>query len=75
MQTIQRISRPPLVPVSMTPSVRRRIVGIYEEEVTKEIAGRPVTRRGSEIDPVVLVETGDGQHALRFASELHGNAA
>lgn len=47
-----------------------RIVGIYEEEVTKEVGGRPITCRGSEENPVVLVEGEDGARALKLASEL-----
>jgi hypothetical protein len=47
-----------------------RIVGIYEEEITKEISGRSLTCRGSEENPVVLVEGEDGLLALKLASEL-----
>lgn len=47
-----------------------RIVGIYEEEVTKEISGRPMTCRGTAQNPVVLVEGEDGVRALKLASEL-----
>lgn len=47
-----------------------RIVGIYEEEVTKEIHGESITRCGSEDDPVVLVEGKDGLLTLKRASEL-----
>ena len=47
-----------------------RIVGIYEEEVTKEISGRPITCRGTTQNPVVLVEGEDGVRALKLASEL-----
>jgi hypothetical protein len=47
-----------------------RIVGIYEEEVTKEIHGESITRSGSENDPVVLIEGKDGLRALKRASEL-----
>ena len=47
-----------------------RIVGIYEEEITKEISGRPMTCRGTAEDPVVLVEGKDGARALKLASEL-----
>jgi hypothetical protein len=45
-------------------------VGIYEEEITKEISGRSLTCRGSEENPVVLVEGEDGLLALKLASEL-----
>ena len=48
----------------------QRIVGIYEQEVTKEIHGEAVTRRGTEDDPVVLVEGKDGVRVLKLASEL-----
>lgn len=47
-----------------------RILGIYEEEVTKEIRGRTVTRRGSSQNPAVLVEARRGGLQLRLASEL-----
>jgi hypothetical protein len=47
-----------------------RIVGIYEEEITKEISGRAMTCRGSQEDPVVLVEGKDGTRAFKLASEL-----
>lgn len=48
----------------------RRIVGIYEQEVTKELHGETVTRRGTAADPVVLVEDGEGVQSLHLASEL-----
>lgn len=47
-----------------------RIVGIYEEEVTKEISGRAMTCRGTAQNPVVLLEGRDGARALKLASEL-----
>ncbi|MFP3939230.1 MAG: hypothetical protein ACLF0P_02890 [Thermoanaerobaculia bacterium] len=47
-----------------------RIVGIYEEEITKEIRGRTVTRHGTAQDPAVLVEGRNGILQLRLASEL-----
>lgn len=58
------------VPTSGSWREAHRIVGIYEEEVTKEISGRPITRRGSDKNPVVLVERKDGARALKLASEL-----
>lgn len=47
-----------------------RIVGIYEQEVTKEIRGEAITRRGTQDDPVVLVQGADGVRTLKLASEL-----
>lgn len=47
-----------------------RILGIYEEEVTKEVGGRPITYRGSEANPVVLVEDENGDRVLKLASEF-----
>lgn len=48
----------------------RRIVGVYEQEVTKELDGDTVTRRGTAADPVVLVEDAEGTQSLHLASEL-----
>jgi hypothetical protein len=48
----------------------RRIVGVYEQEVTKELHGETVTRRGTSADPVVLVEDAEGVRSLHLASEL-----
>lgn len=66
---------PDVPPGADTPVVERwraahRILGIYEEEVTKEVGGRPITCRGSEENPVVLVEEEDGGRVLKLASEL-----
>ncbi|HSL83351.1 MAG TPA: HVA1 family protein [Thermoanaerobaculia bacterium] len=47
-----------------------RILGIYEEEITKEVGGRPITCRGTEENPVVLVENETGDRVLKLASEL-----
>lgn len=47
-----------------------RILGIYEEEVTKEIRGRTITRQGTCQNPAVLVEGRNGLLQLRLASEL-----
>lgn len=47
-----------------------RIVGVYEDEVTKHIGGRVVTLRGSRENPVILVETRDGGRALQRANDL-----
>lgn len=76
MRAILQPEIPEAAPGPDSPAVERwraahRIVGIYEEEVTKEVGGRPVTYRGSEENPVVLVEDEDGARALKLASELH----
>ncbi len=47
-----------------------RIVGVYEDQVTKQIGGQAVTLRGSRENPVILVETRDGGRALQRASDL-----
>ena len=48
----------------------RRIVGVYEQEVTKQLDGETVTRCGTAADPVVLVEDAEGFQSLHLASEL-----
>ncbi len=47
-----------------------RIVGVYEDEVTKQIGGHTVTLRGSRENPAILVETPDGGRELQRASDL-----
>lgn len=83
MQTTTYTQTPPVQPphsvepfgIDWVPQVERwrssrRIVGVYEQEVTKELHGEPVTRRGTAADPVVLVEDAEGTQSLHLASEL-----
>lgn len=75
MEPITPIQTPDPFGTDWAPQVERwrmahRIVGIYEQEVTKEIHGEAITRRGTEDDPVVLVEGEDGLRVLKLASEL-----
>lgn len=75
MEPISPIQTPDPFGTDWAPKVERwrsahRIVGVYEEEVTKEIHGEAITRRGTEDDPVVLVEAKDGARVLKLASEL-----
>lgn len=75
MEPISQTQTPDPFGTDWVPRVERwrsaqRIVGIYEQEVTKEIHGEAITRRGTEDDPVVLVEGRDGARVLKLASEL-----
>lgn len=75
MEPISHTPTPAPLGTDWAPQVERwrtahRIVGIYEQEVTKEIHGEAITRRGTEEDPVVLVEGKNGVRVLKLASEL-----
>lgn len=43
----------------------------FTRRVTRKIAGKSITRNGSDDDPAVLIKQTDGGRVLKLASEVH----
>jgi hypothetical protein len=47
-----------------------RVVERFEERVTIEIKGKPITRNATREEPAFLIEQDDGDQVLKSGSEL-----
>ena len=48
-----------------------KVQSIHREEITKEIKGSKVTRKGTQDNPAYLIEQEDGTEVLKLRSELN----
>ena len=48
-----------------------KVKEIHREEITKEIKGSEVTRKGTQDNPAYLIEQEDGTKVLKLRSELN----
>ncbi|MEO1671409.1 MAG: DUF2945 domain-containing protein [Cyanobacteria bacterium J06631_2] len=54
-----------------TGTAEGKVQSIHREEITKEIKGSEITRKGTQDNPAYLIEQEDSTEVLKLRSELN----
>lgn len=53
-----------------TGTAQGKVKEVFNEEVTRKIKGKEITRKGSTENPALLIEQEDGDEVLKLSSEV-----